>query len=102
MATKSKKKASKSGNTSHAQLAGLIASDVGLTKKAVGDVLAALVKHIYKGVSGGKVTVTGLGSFLIRQTKARTMKSALLGGKTVKVPAKRKPAFRPAKAFRDL
>ncbi len=101
MATKTKKKGA-SDNLSHAKLVGLIAGSTDLSRADVSRVMRSLVDHIYSAMDHGKVTITGLGSFSIRTTKARTMKSALLGGKTVKVPAKRKPTFRPAKAFRDL
>lgn len=99
MATKTKKPT----NLTLTKLAAEVASRLQMPQARVKAVLAELVAQIHEGVRAGhKVTLTGLGSFVIRVTKARTMKSALLGGKTVKVPAKRKPTFRPAAAFKQL
>lgn len=92
----------KSKSVSFAQLVAQVASSTGLAKSQVKSVLESMVDHVHRGTKGGaRVVVKDLGGFFIRQTKARTMHSALLG-KKVKVPAKRKPSFRAAKAFKSL
>ncbi len=87
-----------------------------LTKSDLIDVLAektqskkkdvkALVDHLISEVSGtldkgGKVQITGFGTFEVRNRKART--GVKPGTKTkIKIPASKYPAFKPGKALKD-
>ena len=57
-------------------------------------VIAATLK------SGGKVTLAGFGTFETRRRKARTGRNPRTG-QTIQIPARRSPAFRPGKTFKD-
>lgn len=49
---------------------------------------------------GEKVTISDFGNFQLRQTKARMGRNPATG-ETIKIPAKRKLVWRPAKALKD-
>jgi len=49
---------------------------------------------------GEKVTISGFGTFYIRERAARQARNPKTGGK-VKVPKRRYPAFKPAKTFKE-
>lgn len=79
----------------------------GLPQKDVRAVLEALtdarpgkgvISEVLKG--GGKVIVSGFGTFHVRERKARQARNPKTGGK-VKVPKRTYPAFKPAKTFKD-
>lgn len=50
--------------------------------------------------AGGKVTLAGFGTFETRHRKARTGRNPRTG-QTIQIPARRTPAFRPGKTFKD-
>jgi DNA-binding protein HU-beta len=50
---------------------------------------------------GGKVSITGFGSFEIRKRAAREGRNPRTG-KTIAIKASTVPAFRPARALKDL
>ncbi len=50
--------------------------------------------------SGGKVTVSGFGTFEVRQRKARVGRNPQTG-ETLEIPASRAPAFRPGKPLKE-
>ncbi|MEJ2368536.1 MAG: HU family DNA-binding protein [Acidobacteriota bacterium] len=49
---------------------------------------------------GQKVTLSGFGTFYIRERSARTARNPRTGSQ-VKVPSRTYPAFKPAKSFKD-
>jgi len=49
---------------------------------------------------GGRVIISGFGTFLVRERNARKARNPKTGGK-VKVPKRRYPAFKPAKSLKD-
>jgi DNA-binding protein HU-beta len=83
-------------------------SDVtGLPQKDVRSVLEALTDaKPGKGIittslkQGGKVIISGFGTFYVRERKSRQARNPKTGGK-VKVPKRFYPAFKPAKTLKD-
>ena len=73
-----------------------IAENAGLTKKEAEAALKATFETIEKAlVDGDKISVTGFGTFEIRERKARTGKNPRTG-ESVKIAACKAPAFRPS------
>ncbi len=72
-----------------------------LTKKAVNaimdDLVAALVKNLKKG---NRVRMAGLGILQVRKRAARMGRNPATG-ETIKIPAKKKIAFRAAKELKE-
>ena len=84
-----------------------LADVTGLSQKDVRLVLEALTdSQPNKGLitsslkQGEKVTISGFGTFYIRERNARQARNPKTGGK-VKVPKRRYPAFKPAKTFKE-
>lgn len=78
-----------------------MAAKSGLTKKEAGAALASLIDGITEGLKAGdRVAIPNLGSFEVRQRAAREGKNPRTG-ETVKIPAKKLPAFKAAKALKD-
>ena len=83
------------------ELISKIAEKAGLTQKQAGAALAALTATITDALKEeGKLAVSGLGTFEVRERAARTGKNPRTG-ETVKIAAKRIPAFKAAKALKD-
>ncbi len=72
-----------------------------LTKKGVNaimdDLVAALVKNLKKG---NRVRIAGLGILQVRKRAARMGRNPATG-ETIKIPAKKKIAFRAAKELKE-
>ncbi len=84
------------------QVAQKIAEKFDLPKKTVVEILnyfAELVGQYIK--QGNKVKITGLGTFKVRERKARTAINPKTGEK-ITVPAKKVPRFTPAKELKEL
>ena len=81
-----------------------VADATGHSNRDVRTILDALAGS--KGViasalkKGGKVIISGFGTFHARDRKARRARNPQTGG-TVKVPKRRYPAFKPAKSLKD-
>ena len=74
----------------------------GMTKKAAKETVDAIFDTITKNVKKkNTVDINGFGKFVVKARKARTGVNPLTGEK-VKIAAKKVPAFKPAKAFKDL
>ena len=72
-----------------------------VTKKAVEAHLDATLEVIIESVAkGDEITLVGFGSFKRVERKGRTARVPGTG-KTVKVPAKKAPAFKAGKIFKD-
>lgn len=77
-----------------------IASKTGLTKKAAGDALEAVLETVTGALSkGDKVTVTGFGTFLVRSRRERMGRNPQTGA-PLKIPATKIPAFTAGKALK--
>lgn len=73
-----------------------------ISQKAVVSVIAAFTETIEKAVSKGKrVTLVGFGSFESRKRAARTGRNPQTGA-TLKIAAKKVPAFSAGKKFKEL
>ena len=73
-----------------------------VSKKEAGEVLTATIDTIEKTVKKGeKVTLVGFGTFERRQRAARTGRNPQTGA-TLKIAAKKVPAFSAGKKFKEL
>ena len=73
-----------------------------VSQKAVATILAATLDTIEKTVKkGNKVTLVGFGTFEARKRAARTGRNPQTGA-TLKIAAKKVPAFSAGKKFKEL
>lgn len=83
-----------------AQLIEELAVKVGLTKKTAADAVNVLLKLISDTVAkGGRVVLTGFGTFELRQRRARKGRNPQTG-EVIEIPARRVPGFTAGKAFK--
>ncbi len=79
-----------------------ISKKAGVTQKEAAEVLGAWIETIQKTVSKGKkVTLVGFGTFESRKRAARTGRNPQTGA-TLKIAAKKVPAFSAGKKFKEL
>jgi len=84
-----------------AELVDMLASKTGMTKKAASDALDTILDAVVSALkSGDKVTITGFGTFEVRQRKARTGRNPQTG-ESITIPARRVAAFRAGKGLKD-
>ncbi len=84
-----------------ADLINKIAKDVGLTKKQAGQALDSFmdaIKTVMK--KGDELTLPKFGRFYVKKTKARIGRNPATG-EEIKIPAKKRPAFRAGKELKD-
>ncbi len=78
------------------------AKATGVTKKAAGDVLEAVLASITKSLKKGEnVTVTGFGTFRVSKRAARTGVNPRNPSQKIKIPAMKLPAFKSGKSLKD-
>lgn len=78
-----------------------VARKAGVTKAEAARVVDAVVDSITEALSNGdKVTVTGFGTYEVRQRAARMGRNPQTG-ETIQIPAQRTPAFRAGKSLKD-
>jgi len=83
------------------ELVDAIASRAGLTKADAGRALDAALGAIENALSRGeKVTVTGFGTFEVRQRAARMGRNPQTGA-PLHIPATKTPAFKAGKGLKD-
>lgn len=83
------------------ELIDVAAESAGLAKSDMQRALDALLEEIQASVRRGeKVSLTGFGTFELRERSARTARNPQTGG-SVQVPASKAPAFKAGKAFKD-
>jgi DNA-binding protein HU-beta len=83
------------------QLIDAAADTAGLSKTDMAAALDGVLDTITESLkSGEKVTITGFGSFEVRERSARTARNPQTG-EQVRVPASNAPAFRAGKALKD-
>jgi DNA-binding protein HU-beta len=79
-----------------------VAAETNQTKKAVSDVLDAVLNAVMESVKrGDNVTLTGFGTFRSVHQAASVKRNPKTGA-PVNVPAKNVPRFRAGKAFREM
>ena len=77
-----------------------VASKTGLTKRAAGDALEAVLAAVKGALSkGDKVTLTGFGTFSVRSRKERMGRNPQTGA-PLRIPATKVPGFTAGKALK--
>lgn len=83
------------------ELVQAVARHAGVTKAEAGRVVDAFVKSVTEALARGeKVTLTGFGTYEVRQRAARMGRNPQTG-ETIQIPAQRTPAFRAGKSLKD-
>lgn len=83
------------------QLVDAIAEETSLSKASAEKAVEALGKILRDELrKGGEVALYGVGSFRVTQRAARTSRNPRTGAE-LKIPAKKAPQFRAAKALKD-
>jgi len=89
------------GHMNKSDLIDHVASTTGLSKKQAGAAVNAVFDGIQAQLAKGQsVTVTGFGTFEVRQRKARTgVKPGT--SERIKIPASKAPGFKPGKTLKE-
>jgi DNA-binding protein HU-beta len=83
------------------ELIAKISGSTGLRKTDLQKAFDVMIQTIIETTkAGGKVNLTGLGIFKVKDRKARTARNPKTG-EPVPVPAKRAPKFLPAKNYKE-
>lgn len=91
----------KQRTVSKADLVGKVAANTGKSRRDVKEVVDSALNEIISSLdSGGKVQLTGFGTFEVRKRQAR---SGVKPGTTekIQIPASKYPAFKPGKGLRE-
>ena len=84
------------------ELIAAVAAKAGLTKKDAEKVITATFETITESLTkGDKVQVAGFGIFEVRAREARTGRNPRTK-ETIEIPATKLPAFKAAKALKDV
>ncbi len=79
-----------------------VAEKTELSKKEVEKLLETIIGAIQHALKNGeKVSLTGLGTFVVKDKKARVARNPKTG-EQVQVPAKKAPKFKPGKELKEL
>jgi len=82
-------------------LVNMLAQKTNMTKKAAADALETVLDAVVSTLKkGDKVTLTGFGTFEVRNRKARTGRNPQTGAE-IKIPARKVAAFKAGKALKD-
>lgn len=74
---------------------------IGITKKQAAEALDAILEAIKDALaSGEKVSLVGFGTFMVKERAAREGRNPRTG-KTIKIPPKKVPVFKPGKELRE-
>lgn len=83
-------------------LVNAMADAAGITKKAAGEALDALLSAVTSSLKKGKnVTITGFGTFRVSHRAARTGVNPRNPSQKIKIPAMKVPAFKAGKSLKD-
>lgn len=83
------------------QIAAELAEKHELTKKQTNLIMDDLVAHLVKNLKkGNRIRMAGLGILQVRKRAARMGRNPATG-EAIKIPAKKKIAFRPAKELKE-
>ena len=84
-----------------AELVAKLAEAGGVSRKQADDLLSALTDNVVKTVKKGEsLKIPGLGIFRLRKMKARLGRNPQTG-EPIKIPARKKVGFTPAKVFKE-
>jgi DNA-binding protein HU-beta len=79
-----------------------VAEKVELSKKEVERILEVIIGAVQNALKEGqKVSVTGLGTFIVKEKKARMARNPKTG-EQVQVPAKKAPKFKAGKELKEI
>ena len=83
------------------QIAAIIAEKHEMTKKEANQITDELVEHIVKNLKkGNRIRIAGLGILQVKKRAARMGRNPATG-EAIKIPAKKKIAFRAAKELKE-
>lgn len=83
------------------ELIDTVSDEVGLSKKDAGKAIDAMISSITKTLKkGDKVQLVGFGTFEVRKRSAREGRNPQTG-QSIKIPARKTPAFKPGKALKE-
>jgi len=83
-------------------LVNAMADAAGITKKAAGEALDALLAAVTGSLQkGNNVTITGFGTFRVSHRAARTGVNPRNPEQKIKIPAMKVPAFKAGKSLKD-
>lgn len=83
------------------ELISSVAEKSGLTKKAAGEAVEAVLLAISDALAGGgKVTLVGFGTFEVRSRAARQGVNPATGT-AIRIPASKVPAFKAGKSLKE-
>jgi DNA-binding protein HU-beta len=78
-----------------------IAESQEMTKKQLNEIMEELIGHLVKNLKkGNRVRIAGLGILQVKKRAARMGRNPATG-EAIKIPAKKKIAFRAAKELKD-
>ena len=84
-----------------AEFVSVIAEKAGLSKKDAASAVSAALELISDTLAKGeKLTFVGFGTFEVSERSAREGRNPRDPGKTIHIPAKKVPAFRPGKGLK--
>ena len=85
-----------------AEFVGSVAEKAKLSKKDAASAVSAALELISDTLAKGeKLTFVGFGTFEVRERAAREGRNPRDPGKTIHIPAKKVPAFRPGKELKE-
>ncbi|MBT6069182.1 HU family DNA-binding protein [Candidatus Peregrinibacteria bacterium] len=83
-------------------LVNAMADAAGITKKAAGEALDALLSAVTGSLQkGNNVTITGFGTFRVSHRAARTGVNPRNPSQKIQIPAMKVPAFKAGKSLKD-
>ena len=83
-------------------LVNAMANAAGITKKAAGEALEALLSAVTGSLKkGNNVTLTGFGTFRVSHRASRTGVNPRNRSQKIKIPAMKVPAFKAGKSLKD-
>lgn len=84
------------------ELINAVATKAKLSKTAAAQAVAALLESISKTLSkGGKVTITGFGTFMVSHRNARVGVNPRKPTERIKIPAMKTPHFKAGKSLKE-
>lgn len=79
-----------------------VASQAKLSKTAAAQAVAAMLEAVTKTLSkGGKVTITGFGTFMVSKRNARVGVNPRNPTERIKIPAMKTPHFKAGKSLKE-
>lgn len=78
-----------------------MAKNAAISKKAAASAFTTFIDSVAAALKkNDRVQIVGFGTFAVRKVKARTGRNPQTG-KTITIPARKRPVFRPGKGLKD-